>query len=158
MAKMSPLAGVRKWLDRDEWRQPFSELVGRHLGGTCKAAGIQIDDLPDVIGDARTSNLFGCIFEDLLAIEFADGSNIVDDYLKRRGWKEPVPNKRYMMALRSSVMSLYEVRDIVRGQSFLARDLFRGGEPVRVSEMSATRGMKPWDVLAARIVKAGSTT
>jgi hypothetical protein len=156
MAKMSPLSGVRKWLDRDEWRQPFAELLRRHLGATCKAAGIQIDDLPDVIGEDRASNLFGCIFEDLLATELADGSNIVDDYLKRRGWKEPVPNKRYMMALRSSVMSLYEVSDIVRGQSFLARDLFRGGDPVRVSEIRAAGSMKPWDVLAARIVKVGS--
>lgn len=31
-----------------------------------------------------------------------------------------------MKAIRSSVMSLYEVSDIVPGQSFLARDLIRG--------------------------------
>ena len=28
-------------------------------------------------------------------------------------------------------MSLYEVSDVVVGESFLARDLVRGGEPVR---------------------------
>ncbi len=54
--------------------------------------------------------------EDMMARELEDGSNIVDDYLKRRGWKESVPNRRYMTALRSSVMSLYEVSDIVRDQ------------------------------------------
>jgi hypothetical protein len=44
------------------------------------------------------------------------------------------------------------VSDIVPGQSFLARDLIRGGEPVRVVERSATRQMKVWDRIGARIV------
>lgn len=55
-------------------------------------------------------------------------------------------------------MSLYEVSDIVRDQSFLARDLIRGGEPVSVSEKLATQSMRPWDVFAARIVKVGPRT
>jgi hypothetical protein len=62
-----------------------------------------------------------------------------------------------MMAIRRSVMSLYEVSDIVRGQSFLARDLIRGGEPVRVTEHTATKQMAPWDRIAARIVHLGRT-
>jgi hypothetical protein len=156
MAKASPLSGVRKWIDREQWFQPFHQLIKEHLEAPCRAAGIGIDDLPAVIGEDATSNLFGCVFEDMLATEFADGSNVVDDYLKRRGWKESVPNKRLMMALRSSVMSLYEVGDIVRDESFLARDLLRGGEPVRVSEKRGTRHIKPGDLLAARIVTVGS--
>src|SRR5439155_18881852 len=79
-------------------------------------------------------------------------------YLKRRGWKESASNKAYMTALRSSVMSLYEVSDIVLDKSFLARDLVRGGEPVRVNERSGTRYLKPWDRIAARIVRVGSRT
>jgi hypothetical protein len=59
------------------------------------------------------------------------------------------------MALRSSVMSLYEVSDIVRDQSFLARDLLRGGESVRVREKMATRSLKPWELIAARLVNMG---
>ena len=82
---------------------------------------------------------------------------MVDDYLKRRGYKESGSAKAYMKAIRGSVMSLYEVSDIVQGQSFLARDMIRGGEPVRVSERSATTQMKNWDRIGARIVPlAGS--
>ncbi len=102
--------------------------------------------------------LWGCVFEDLLARDLDDGRNIVDDYLKRRGWKESASNRAYMTALRSSVMSLYEISDIVRDESFLARDLVRGGEPVRVSERSGTRYLKPWDRIAARLVRTGSRT
>jgi hypothetical protein len=82
---------------------------------------------------------------------------MVDDYLKRRGFKEPASARAYMKAIRSSVMSLYEVSDIVPGQSFVARDLIRGGEPVRVVERSATRQMRPWQRIGARIVPLNDT-
>ena len=52
----------------------------------------------------------------------------------------------------------YEVSDIVRDESFLARDLVRGGEPIRVSERSGTHYLKPWDRIAARIVTVGART
>ena len=52
-------------------------------------------------------------------------------------------------------MSLYEASDIVPGASFRARDLIRGGEPVLVSEHTATRMLKPWDRIAGRIVPQG---
>src|ERR1700724_3591410 len=57
--------------------------------------------------------------------------------------------------LRNSIMSLYEASAIVPGQSFLARDLLRGGEPVLISERTATRTLKEWDRIAARIVVQG---
>ena len=60
-----------------------------------------------------------------------------------------------MSGLRHSIMSLYEVSAIVPGQSFPARDLIRGGEPVLVTERTATRTLKEWDRIAARIVVQG---
>jgi hypothetical protein len=52
-------------------------------------------------------------------------------------------------------MSLYEASAIVPGQSFLARDMIRGGEPVLISERTATGTLKDWDRIAARIVEQG---
>lgn len=60
-------------------------MLREHFKAPCEAVGIKIHDLPEVIGADATSNLFGCVFEDMLATEFADGGNVVDDYLKRRG-------------------------------------------------------------------------
>jgi hypothetical protein len=156
MANPDSLKGLMKWLDREEWQEPFNELFERHARPPCEQAGITFEELVDTIGSQNAHVMWACIVEDFLAHDLDDGSNIVDDYLKRRGWKESVPNKRYITALRSSMMSLYEVSDIVRDQSFLARDLLLGGEPVRISEKSATRSLKQWDRLAARIVRMGS--
>ena len=137
-------------------KSPLNEMLDRHLTPACAKAGVAFEDLYDIIGDHHASVLWGCVFEDLMARKLNDGRNIVDDYLKRRGWKESASNKAYMAALRSSVMSLYEISDIVLDDSFLARDVFRGGEPVRVSERSGTRYLKPWDRMAARLVQVGS--
>jgi hypothetical protein len=58
-----------------------------------------------------------------------------------------------MAALRASAMSLYEVSDIIAGRSFLARDLVRGGEPIRISERTATKSLATWDRIGARVVE-----
>ena len=73
-------------------------------------------------------------FEDLVATDLADGRNIANDYLCRRGWKESASTREYIAGLRRSVISLYEVSGLVPGHSMQLRDLVRSGEPVRVSE------------------------
>jgi hypothetical protein len=55
-------------------------------------------------------------------------------------------------------VSLYEVSDVVLDKSFRARDLVRGGEPVLISERSATRFLKQWDRFAGRVVQVGQQT
>ncbi len=150
----SSLAGLIRWLRRDEWREPFEEVLRLHVGPACEQAGIEFEDIEDILGHHHFMALWGCAFEDFLTRTWEpDGRNVVDDYLKRHGWKEPAPNKRYMQALRGSAMGLYEVSGIVPGEAFLARDLVRGGEPVRVSERTATKTLAPWERIGARVVE-----
>lgn len=112
---------------------------------------MEFEDIAEILGDDWAMTLWGCAFEDFLTQDFG-GGNIVDAYLRRRGWKENAQAKAYMKALRTSIMSLYEVSDIVPGKSLMARDLVRGGEPLAVSEGTATKTLKQWDRIAARIV------
>jgi hypothetical protein len=159
MPSSDSLSGLMKWLRREPWGYAFGELLERHLGPACDKADVPLEELGDVIGDHWMMTLWGCAFEDFLTREVEGAGNIVDDYLKRRGWNEKAMNKAYMTALRSSVISLYEASDIRPGESFLARDLIRGGEPVRVSERTATHTLKAWDRIAARLVEMrGKTT
>lgn len=147
------LKGLMKFLARDEWRGCFEQGFDDHFGPVLEAGDMEFDDLAEILGGDWAMTLWGCAFEDFLTQEFdVPGGNIVDEYLKRRGWKEGAQTKAYMKALRTSVMSLYEVSDIVPGKSLMARDLIRGGEPVAVSEETATQTLKQWDRIAARIV------
>src|SRR3546814_3075906 len=55
----------------------------------------------------------------------------------------------------SDLMSLHEVSEVEPGSGFLVRDLIRGGEPLRVSERSASQTLKQWDRIGARVVQVG---
>ena len=112
-----------KWLTRAEWRDRFAEVYDHHLLPACRRTGFDAEEVIAILGENWfMTTVWGGAFEDFLTREGADGRNIVDDYLKRRGWKESASTRAYISALRTSVMSLYEVSDIVRDTSFRARD------------------------------------
>jgi hypothetical protein len=157
MANARSLDGLIKWLARDEWQDQFAEVFDRHLQPACDAADVEAEEVVSILGqDWFMTTVWGSAFEDFLTRELDDGRNIVDDYLKRRSWKESASARAYMSALRTSVVSLYEVSEIVRDTSFRARDLVRGGDPVVISEHSATRSLNQWDRIATRVIRLGS--
>jgi hypothetical protein len=156
-SKKHILDGLIKWSMRESWAERFEQVLEDHLMPACEETDLEVDDVVATIGeDLFTSTVWACAFEDFLTREFDDGENAIDDYLKRRGWKESASIRTYLAALRNSTMSLYEVNDVVPGTSFRARDLIRGGEPILISEQSATRSLKPWAHIAARVVQVGS--
>jgi hypothetical protein len=159
MASGHSLEGLIKWLHREDWHGRFAETFDAHLLPACELTGLEANEVVSALGeDWFTRTVWGSAFEDFLTRDFDDGSNIVDDYLKRRGWKESASTRQYMAALRSSVPSLYEVSDIVRDKSFNARDLVRGGDPFLILERSATRSLNQWDRIVTRVVQIGSQT
>lgn len=157
MSRLKPghdLSGLMTYADRAPWDEAMSELLSTHLGPACKATGLEPDAMFEIIGDHWQGPLWGCAFEDLLTREMEpDGLNLVDDYLKRRGWNEKAPNKAYMRSLRGIAMSLYEISDVIPGEAMTLRDLLRDTAPVTVREHSATRTLVNWDKIAARIVE-----
>lgn len=148
------LSKLIKYLGCAPWDDMMDEMLAAHLGPACQAMDLEPAEMFDIIGNHWEGQLWGCAFEDLLAQEWEpDGLNIVDDYLKRRGWNEKAPNKAYMRALRNAVMSLYEVSEVVPGQSMTLRDLLRDEAPVTVREHSATQSLVNWDKIGTRLIE-----
>ena len=156
MPNAASLSGLTRYIERTDWSDALTEVLAEHIEPACETFGVDRADLDRLLGESCSQVLWGCAFEDFLTRISPDGRNVVDDYLKRRGYAEGGGAKRYMKALRGAVMSLYEVSDIVPGKSFLARDLIRGGEPVRITEKRGSECMKNWDRIAARVVGLGS--
>jgi len=150
------LSDLIKWTARNGWRDRIDTVMAEHFEPAMQAFDLTFEEIDDALGGGWAGTLWGCAFEDFLTRRFGpESENPVEAYLPRRGWKERVATRTYMTALKGSVMSLHEVSDIVPGQSFRARDLIRGSEPVRVTERTATLTLKPWDRIAARIVADG---
>ena len=147
-----------RWSARDEWLEPQLEIYTAHAAPVAEILDVSDDELEELIGDA--ADMLGVfILEDFFTARFGeDGElNVVDDYLKRRGWRESAPGRRYLESLRDSMVSLYEVVGIDPGRSLTVRDLVRGGEAVTVHEKLGSKSAAPWDRLAARIVEVNGT-
>ena len=156
MRSQRALAGLIKFLARDDWKFRLEEVMGEHFGPAMQAFDLEYEEIGAALGDGWDMTLWGVAFEDFLGRELPpDGRNFVDEYLRRRGWNESAIAKAYMRGLCNSIMSLYGASAIVPGASFLARDLICGGEPVLITERTATRTLKEWDRIAARIVVQG---
>lgn len=153
------IAAIMKWSTREDWVERRETVVEDHLGPLCDAFKLSPLEISEVLGREGFGQLMGCAFEDFLTCRFEpDQRNIVDDYLRRRGWKESAPAQRYLRALQQSIMSIYEVTDMAAGSHFWARDLVRGGEPVRVEDKLASANLVRWDRLAARLLPIGGKT
>ena len=145
--------GLVKWMVRGPWPGYFEEAIDDHLHAYCDAYDLDtFEELAAKIGAHWVTALNDIVMTDFLSRETRDG-NVVDQYLKRRGWNEKAIPKAYLKGIRDSTMSIFEVSDIRPGESFMARDLILGGDPFPVSERSATRTMLPWEHLAMRVVK-----
>ncbi len=160
MAKPDPhgtqaaIHNIMKWARRPEWAALYEQVLEEHTGEVLEDFGLESRDaLAEAIGEAAfASSVYGPAFEDFLTRTNESEESIVDEYLRRRGFKESAPGRRYLAALGDSVMSLYEVREAVPGSHLMLRDLVRSGETVRVEERSGSRQLVRWDIVATRVV------
>jgi hypothetical protein len=84
MPSSNSLSGLIKWLGREEWRGPFEEILDLHLGPACEDAGVELNEIVEILGDHDFRMLLGCAFEDFLTRDCGpDDRNVVDDYLSR---------------------------------------------------------------------------
>lgn len=152
MAERNDISGLLAFISREgDWRERLQDVVAEHLMPALEEFEIDQDDLADLLGEQWSGVLWGCGFEDFLGQRYEDG-NIVDLYLKRRGWKETALNQAHFAALRDAPVSLYEVSDVKPGASMVLRDLLTDAAPVTVKEKSATRTLKQWYRIAVRVV------
>ena len=147
------IAGLIAWVRRDEWREVIQEWLSHHTAMACAEAGQSLAELEDLLGEYGFATIWGATFEDLVASDLPDGRNLADDYLRRHGWKESTATREYIMGLRHSVISLYEVSGLVPGESMALKDLVRGGNPIRVLEKSGSQGLRQWDRIATRVIR-----
>ena len=148
------IRNIMNWAERPEWAEERLDVFDAHLGPLSDHIGISPEELIQELADhGYMGMMYGFMFEDFLSRRLPpDDRNIIDDYLKRRGWRESVSGRRYLQQLRDSVLSLYEVIEVSPGHHCDLRDLVRGGKTIRVHEHMGTQGMVKWDRIAARVV------
>ena len=147
------IRNIMNWAEQPEWLEEQAAVFDAHLAPVCDRIDINQEDLVlELEEHGYGGMLFGVVFEDFISRRLSDDKNIIDDYLKRRGWRESVPGRRYLQQLRDSVLSLYEVVEVSPGHHCDLRDLVRDGKTFRVHERMGTQNLVKWDRLAARVM------
>jgi len=147
------IRNLMNWARRAEWAEEQAAVFDAHLAPVCDRIDLTQDELIQELEEHGYGGmLFGVMFEDFISRRLADDRNIIDDYLKRRSWRESVPGRRYLQQLRDSVLSLYEVTGVSPGHHCDLRDLVRDGKTFRVHERMGTQNLVNWDRLAARVL------
>jgi hypothetical protein len=154
MMRAHPLGGLMAFIGQGEWREIFAQLLGEHLGGTLDAFGLTTENLIQVLGKDRAAKLWGCILEDLISRHCGpELRNVVDDYLNGAGRTEHKYNQHYMLAVRESVMSLYEVVETAPSKRLTVHDAIRNQGPMIILQERRTSACVAGDWIAARIIR-----
>jgi len=108
---------IASWAARGRWKEQCQRVFDEHLEPVCAKAGIDEDELAELLGEQHYHMIQACAFEDFLCRRVGPKNrNVIDDYLDQRAWKESIPGRDYLRVLRDSVMSLYEVVEVKPGR------------------------------------------
>lgn len=147
------MKSLSKWMQRDEWAVEFPPVLEDHIDPACEEFNVATEYLEDEIGREFAEMAIACAVEDFFTTVIDPGDrNLIDDYLKRRGWKETAPVKNCLRALRRSVASLYEVIETAPNSHLFVRDLVWGGEPIRLEDGEMAASVVKWDRMAMRLI------
>jgi hypothetical protein len=145
---------LRRWAETDAWRERQEQVFDEYFTELADRLGYELDAFMDLLieYDLIGPALEVCL-EDFMTRRFGpDGSNVIEDFLKRRGWREGVRGRRYLRQLLESKFSLYEVTGVVPGRYCDLVELAGAGRRLRVYESSGTQTLVQWDRIAARVL------
>jgi hypothetical protein len=143
-----------RYAGRDEWSARRREHLAAMLGTIPGDFGLDTERLfEEVHRLGHGSSMVGFLDESFLAAEHGpDRANVIDDYLRRRGWQETPRAREYLQGLRTTPPALYEVWDVAYGEWIEVRDRLREAPPRRIVEHSGSQSLQRWDCFIARVV------
>ena len=105
-AIVNAVGNLVTWTHRGEWVDQWQSVHDSHFECLSEIAGIVGTSGNPLAGVDRRSlaTLEVFILDDFFCSRFGeDRRNVIDDFLKRRGWRESPVARRYLRVLRDSV-------------------------------------------------------
>ncbi len=153
---ISAVQRLGRYVARDEWLTPREAYVLLLVEPILDEYGLTLPKLTEELAAADALGaMLTFIDESFFGLNAGpNGSNAVDDYLRRRGWQESPRAREYLQQLRSSVPSLYEVQDVSPGEWIDLRDRLHADAPIEhVAESSGSQALQRYDCFIARLVQ-----
>jgi hypothetical protein len=144
---------VREWVATNDWEDTYLEYGDYFFEYAGSVADMPLEDCLEELGElAEIQVEFACV-EDFLTEEYENEGTVVDAFLAAAGDDLDEEQRAYLLALKTSRMSLYEVVDVVPKSHLVVRDLLMKGDPVTVREFQGSQTILQWSTVATRIVE-----
>ena len=133
---------LTKFMVNASWRDAYKVVLYDHFG----------NDRETAMALQWSLFMWACAVDDFLTREFGpENRNLIDDYLRRRGYRVSATAKSYLQGLRTTVMSVYEVTG-VSAATFAVRDIIRDDAETTITRTAHIRDIRKRDRIATRIV------
>lgn len=143
-----------KYGEQAPWSERQVQFFSEMLMESANEVDVTVDEFGQVLEDNGCMDMaFAYLFE-LFATAYWDNEDfcMIDDYIKRRGWREAPRAKRYLQALAKSEVKLLEITDVNSGHWVEVRPVGSISKALRVYECAGSENLKRWDCIAARVI------
>lgn len=137
-----------------EWTSCIKEIETDLVTPVAEHLGIDYDQAMDELFDGPYGgDVFGYIFEETVSCNWNNKGSVIDEYLKKRGWREGPNGRKYLRALGDSDIALWEITAVSPGEWIeVKRAYHRTSKPRRVYEKAASEQVMIGQNLAARVL------
>ncbi|HEY3780174.1 MAG TPA: hypothetical protein VGL56_03755 [Fimbriimonadaceae bacterium] len=93
------------------------------------------------------------LFCDIATYEFDEIGYIADLFVEKHAESLSSGDIEYLNKLKKSVVSLYEVVEVVPKSHLIVKDLLLKGEPIKITEKVASTTLVQWTIVASRLIQ-----
>jgi hypothetical protein len=150
---------VYDWFKRDPWKSRFMQFFEETLAELAEINEIEVQELTlQAETQGWASQVMRGMTEYFAELLFEiEPHNVVDDYLKRRGWKETPIGRQYLEELSTTPVRLYQVQAVVLGVSITVQDLIEPEKVVIVPEVLGSQAIGVGEFLLAKVIEVQET-
>lgn len=147
------ISKFQNWLSVN-FKEDFEFFLSKHYYGSNDEDGKPYDqNLYDKLNDYNKNVIISNALEDFMSQDFTN-VNPVELFLEQHP-DISMPHREYLLALRHSELSYYEVVDVNRGVSITVQDLLRDMPPQLILEVSGSQNVINGSIIGSRVIKLG---
>ena len=153
------IANLMNYADGDAWGERQRQFFDDVFSDAADRLQIATEELVQQLESAGFMHMaFGYLFESFASCCWDnEAHSLIEEYIKRRGWRETPYAKRYLQALGASEVGLWEVISVKPGHFVEVQRLGESEKPLRVHERSGSENLKRWDCIATRVMSLDGT-
>ena len=143
----------------DTWSPRIEEMTDHFMGLVMQNLGMDSFDIQHRLKQSEYGPMIYGFLMEMMAVTSWDAERVtpIDEYMKKRGWREGTHGRRYLSALNVSELHFLEVTAVESGKWVEVRPYGTDVTSERVVERNGSESLHVYDAIVARLVRLGNS-